>query len=260
MAEPRVLTVVDLANRTRFVTVDRKASVEMLRADLGSLLGVPAPLLRLTCAAKELGSGTLLSDSMLEDPVRVMLRVLGGKGGFGSMLRTSGKNGVKTTNFDACRDLNGRRLRHVNAESALREWEAQAEERKRKKLEKQARNAKPVPEAAPRFDDDEYEEMLETTRQSVSASVAAAVGAACRRAATPRRATAATLHRLPRLRPHCKQQAASGPRRARRRLHLGRQPRSGAIRSPLWQASRATTARAATPINSGRFQGHVPQP
>jgi len=178
MAEPRVLTVVDLANRTRFVTVDRKASVEMLRADLGSLLGVPAPLLRLTCAAKELGSGTLLSDSMLEDPVRVMLRVLGGKGGFGSMLRTSGKNGVKTTNFDACRDLNGRRLRHVNAESALREWEAQAEERKRKKLEKQARNAKPVPEAAPRFDDDEYEEMLETTRQSVSASVAAAVGAA----------------------------------------------------------------------------------
>ncbi|XP_042058241.1 uncharacterized protein LOC121802591, partial [Salvia splendens] len=34
----------------------------------------------------------------------------------------------KTNNFDACRDMSGRRLRHVNVEKKLEEW--RAEERK----------------------------------------------------------------------------------------------------------------------------------
>ena len=44
------------------------------------------------------------------------LRLLGGKGGFGSMLRAQGgrMSSQKTTNFEACRDLNGRRLKTVN--------------------------------------------------------------------------------------------------------------------------------------------------
>ncbi|KAI9491771.1 Sde2 N-terminal domain-containing protein [Zychaea mexicana] len=44
------------------------------------------------------------------------LRLLGGKGGFGSMLRAQGgrMNAQKTTNFEACRDLQGRRIRTVN--------------------------------------------------------------------------------------------------------------------------------------------------
>jgi hypothetical protein len=43
-------------------------------------------------------------------------RLLGGKGGFGSMLRAQGgrMNAQKTTNFEACRDLQGRRIRTVN--------------------------------------------------------------------------------------------------------------------------------------------------
>ena len=43
------------------------------------------------------------------------LRLLGGKGGFGSMLRAQGGKmaSQKTTNFEACRDLNGRRLRTI---------------------------------------------------------------------------------------------------------------------------------------------------
>jgi hypothetical protein len=43
-------------------------------------------------------------------------RILGGKGGFGSMLRAQGgrMNAQKTTNFEACRDLQGRRIRTVN--------------------------------------------------------------------------------------------------------------------------------------------------
>lgn len=43
-------------------------------------------------------------------------RLMGGKGGFGSMLRAQGgrMNAQKTTNFEACRDLQGRRIRTVN--------------------------------------------------------------------------------------------------------------------------------------------------
>ncbi|GCB81503.1 hypothetical protein scyTo_0023292, partial [Scyliorhinus torazame] len=45
-------------------------------------------------------------------------RLVGGKGGFGSMLRALGAQIEKTTNREACRDLSGRRLRDVNHEKA----------------------------------------------------------------------------------------------------------------------------------------------
>ncbi|KOO25679.1 upf0667 protein [Chrysochromulina tobinii] len=85
------------------------------------------------------------------------------------MLRTAGARGVKTTNFDACRDLNGRRLRHVNAAEALREWDARAEERKLKQQQDAARNAKPQTRAMiTRFDEEEYSELLEGARERSS--------------------------------------------------------------------------------------------
>ncbi|MEO0335282.1 MAG: hypothetical protein AAF202_02750 [Pseudomonadota bacterium] len=57
--------------------------------------------------------------------------IKGGKGGFGALLRSSGKGGRgrRTTDFGACRDLSGRRLRQVNDELRLRKWR-EAEERK----------------------------------------------------------------------------------------------------------------------------------
>uniref|UniRef100_A0A7S3T4T3 SDE2-like domain-containing protein n=1 Tax=Strombidinopsis acuminata TaxID=141414 RepID=A0A7S3T4T3_9SPIT len=131
-------------------------------------------MLRLVANARELHDGATLHESGA--PVRLFLRLLGGKGGFGAMLRTAGARGVKTTNFDACRDLNGRRLRHVNAEQKLREWEAQAAERERKKQERAARNAVAGPPPLPRFDDDAHEEMLEATRKSVADAVASSTG------------------------------------------------------------------------------------
>ena len=67
--------------------------------------------LRDTKAISEYGIGR---DSTLY----LVLRLLGGKGGFGALLR-SGARGSKTENFDACRDLSGRRLRHVNADKQL---------------------------------------------------------------------------------------------------------------------------------------------
>jgi len=54
--------------------------------------------------------------------VRVIFRLLGGKGGFGSLLRGQKGRGKKTTNMDAMRDLSGRRLRHSKAVERIKKW------------------------------------------------------------------------------------------------------------------------------------------
>ncbi len=60
-------------------------------------------------------------------------QLLGGKGGFGSLLRGAGR-AILTDNVDACRDLSGRRLRQANAEKRLAEWAAEARERELEKV------------------------------------------------------------------------------------------------------------------------------
>merc|ERR1719187_1043087 len=54
--------------------------------------------------------------------IKVLFRLLGGKGGFGALLRKQMGQGKKTTNFDAMRDLSGRRLRHAKAVDRIKEW------------------------------------------------------------------------------------------------------------------------------------------
>ncbi|KAK6918225.1 Sde2, N-terminal ubiquitin domain [Dillenia turbinata] len=85
-------------------------------------------------------SQTLISTSH-ESPnlfptVSLLLRLRGGKGGFGSLLRGAATKAgqKKTNNFDACRDMSGRRLRHVNAEKKLEEWKLEEEERRLEKI------------------------------------------------------------------------------------------------------------------------------
>ena len=158
----------------RTALVDGAGGVAELVARIAQLEGVPAELLRLTACGRQLHQGSdACADVFRGAPVAVMLRLEGGKGGFGAMLRTAGARGVKTTNFDACRDLNGRRLRHVNAEAQLREWDARAEERKLQKQQQQALNAKPGgPPAVARFDDDAYDEMLEVREPWVVPQIA----------------------------------------------------------------------------------------
>lgn len=61
----------------------------------------------------------------LESPnvdVRCFERGLGqaGKGGFGALLKQQGRKVVKVDNMGSCRNLNGRRIRHVDAEAQLR--------------------------------------------------------------------------------------------------------------------------------------------
>jgi hypothetical protein len=52
----------------------------------------------------------------------------GGKGGFGSLLRSMKPKAKQSENFDACRDLSGRRLRTIYNEQRLEEWNKKKDE------------------------------------------------------------------------------------------------------------------------------------
>ena len=88
----------------------------------------PAPdLFRLVQAGKNL---TDACKFCADDPVHVELRgsLKGGKGGFGSLLRSVKPKAQQDDNFEACRDLSGRRLRHINNERRIREFQQRQEE------------------------------------------------------------------------------------------------------------------------------------
>lgn len=115
-----------------------------------------------------------------QNVVRFFARLVGGKGGFGSMLRAIGAQIEKTTNREACRDLSGRRLRDINEEKRLRKWlegqsdrEKEVEERKQKKLERLLAEPKiDVNLGAP------YEKDRQALPERVSAAVDAGLQAA----------------------------------------------------------------------------------
>ncbi|KAE8783887.1 protein SDE2 [Hordeum vulgare] len=105
---------------------------------VSALSRVPAVSLRLVTGRLDISPSSVLAsfpDGQFPS-ASALLRLRGGKGGFGSLLRgAASKAGQKkTSNFDACRDINGRRLRHVNAERRLEEWRAEAADRQLEKL------------------------------------------------------------------------------------------------------------------------------
>ncbi|KAJ8710431.1 hypothetical protein PYW07_009797 [Mythimna separata] len=124
-----------------FITGFEGTDVSSLKRDISQKHGVRIEDLFATL------NGRPVSDSYditaTNNVVRLATRLVGGKGGFGSMLRAIGAQIEKTTNREACRDLSGRRLRDINEEKRLRKWlegqedrEKEAAERKQKKLER----------------------------------------------------------------------------------------------------------------------------
>lgn len=87
--------------------------------------------------------------------VDILIPLLGGKGGFGSLLRAIGAQIEKTTNRDACRDLSGRRLRDIKREDELRKLlelkerlEEEKRQRRKEKLEKLKQQSEKSKESA----------------------------------------------------------------------------------------------------------------
>ncbi|KAK1666440.1 hypothetical protein QYE76_054599 [Lolium multiflorum] len=106
---------------------------------IAALTHIPATSLLLLTGRRTITPTTTLhapAPSTHFPTASTLLRLRGGKGGFGSLLRgAASKAGQKkTSNFDACRDINGRRLRHVNAERRLEEWRAEAPDRQLERL------------------------------------------------------------------------------------------------------------------------------
>eukprot|EP00873_Tetraselmis_striata_P018052 jgi/Tetstr1/438316/TSEL_026883.t1 len=92
------------------------------------------------CAGRQLapGGGPLSACGVADGAtVAQTARLLGGKGGFGAMLRGAGRTGKLTDNFDACRDLSGRRVRHQEAEKKMAEWMADHKQRELEKVAQQ---------------------------------------------------------------------------------------------------------------------------
>jgi len=101
--------------------------------------GIPAAEQVLSLAGKTLevdAQFASLLSSLVPATVFLSLRLLGGKGGFGSLLRSQ-RAKKKTTNFGSSRTLDGRRVRDVEraqqlTEQGKRKAEADEVERKRK--------------------------------------------------------------------------------------------------------------------------------
>uniref|UniRef100_M4BHB1 C3H1-type domain-containing protein n=1 Tax=Hyaloperonospora arabidopsidis (strain Emoy2) TaxID=559515 RepID=M4BHB1_HYAAE len=112
-------------NRTLSVSLSPSAAtMDTIMSVVQQREGVPSSLLDLYVNGRKLEPTSPIP--AFPTIIRARLRggLRGGKGGFGAMLRSMGKSaGAKaTTDFGACRDLHGRRLRHVNQEVAMRKW------------------------------------------------------------------------------------------------------------------------------------------
>ncbi|KAG0337660.1 hypothetical protein BG000_005144 [Podila horticola] len=112
------------------------------------------------------------------------LRMAGGKGGFGSMLRAQGgrmSSQKGPSNTDACRDLSGRRIKTVKDAKNMAEYLRQEPEREKAKKESLKRKIEEKHELANRptrkhrFEDtkffDETEEQVEDVKNAVAAAI-----------------------------------------------------------------------------------------
>ena len=108
-------------------------NLEECRIQIQAARGIPSDILIFYYNGRRAPENQLFDQNASLD---VALSLLGGKGGFGSMLRALGAQIEKTTNNEACRDLSGRRLRDINEETRLKNYVAGHAEREREKAKK----------------------------------------------------------------------------------------------------------------------------
>ncbi|OAX40200.1 hypothetical protein K503DRAFT_715008 [Rhizopogon vinicolor AM-OR11-026] len=138
---------------------------------------------------------TLISEIHGRDATLITLRLIprlrGGKGGFGSQLRAAGgrMSSQKTNNNDSCRDLSGRRLSTIKTAKRLADYMGNEGERKKalveakkaklevleKKIAAASGDTEAVAGRKHRFDDTEYleesREIVDNVKSAVSAGL-----------------------------------------------------------------------------------------
>uniref|UniRef100_A0A914WR40 Replication stress response regulator SDE2 n=1 Tax=Plectus sambesii TaxID=2011161 RepID=A0A914WR40_9BILA len=153
----------------------RQAAMGGQRLSAKELLDLSPNDVYVTVNGKIVNDWTTIAD---QDIFRVHLRLPGGKGGFGSLLRSFRIH--RSSNQLMCRDLSGRRLADVKEEEKLRKWISKASDREaekeRKRQEKYARLKQGPPKH--QFNDQEYlqqkEEILEKTDDAFEQGLQAA--------------------------------------------------------------------------------------
>lgn len=152
--------------------LDASVPVEEIYHFVSGVEGIPLKEFYLTFNGRYLQSEGIISPPCT---VRCHIRVPGGKGGFGSMLRAIGARIEKTTNHEACRDLSGRRMRDVNHEKAIGEWlkqkEGDEEERKQRRIKKLEKILNPTNN----YEDKGYTSNLQNNAEKIDEALKAAM-------------------------------------------------------------------------------------
>ncbi|XP_022909706.2 splicing regulator SDE2 [Onthophagus taurus] len=156
-------------NNSIVFEVNSKTSLNDIKTKISSTFNINSNDFYLVQNGKILNN-TPYSTSKID----VVFRLVGGKGGFGSMLRAIGAQIEKTTNREACRDLSGRRLRDINEEKRLKKWieqqaerEQEAADKKQKKLERLCEKPK-----LSAFKDEAYDRMRSELPEIIEDSIA----------------------------------------------------------------------------------------
>lgn len=111
-------------NSTHVFTVESHPTVREVKSLLQGAEGIPAEFISVTLDGAIGNNEDIIADEVQLVRASLSSGLCGGKGGFGAQLRALAKQKAyrKTLDFGACRDLNGRRLRHVNDEVLLQKW------------------------------------------------------------------------------------------------------------------------------------------
>lgn len=132
---------------------------------------------RLVLCCKELRNEQIVEQDC---HLQLKLRVVGGKGGFGALLRGAGNKSGKKISQDDCRDLSGRRIRHVKNEQKLAEWYASQKERElaqKKEREEQLQRKREEAEESKEstMDTAEFNNTIRTITENTQNSVEEAI-------------------------------------------------------------------------------------
>lgn len=125
MSHDAVQIVVDF-NSKHSLDFNEPPSGRQVRHEISVLEGIPLELILISQDGQFLQDDEVIRSESSTIYLRAVINggLAGGKGGFGAMLKAQAKQSgkKKTTDFGACRDLSGRRLRHVNDEKILQKW------------------------------------------------------------------------------------------------------------------------------------------